>query len=111
MGLGTPVADCCGGVRGHGSYYLGPEHDGVRLAVDPKEPLPFAKSDRPRDEQAADFDLLGRLNRLAGVEYPDDPQLRARIKSYELAFRMQTAVPEVVRFDGELEATRKLYGL
>jgi hypothetical protein len=109
--LGTPLADCCGGVRGHGAHYLGPEHDGVRLAVDPKNPLPYAVSNKSRDEQAAEFDLLGRLNRLAGVEYPDDPQLRARIKSYELAFRMQTAVPEVVRFDAESEDTKKLYGL
>ena len=37
-----------------------------------------------------------RLNRLAGIEYPDDPKLRARIKSYELAFGMQRAVPEAL---------------
>jgi hypothetical protein len=111
--LGTPLADCCGGVRGHGAHYLGPEHDGVRLSVNPKEPLPFASPSKEvsREEQSAEFDLLGRLNRLAGVEYPDDPQLRARIKSYELAFRMQTAVPEVVDFGKEDEATKKLYGL
>jgi hypothetical protein len=111
--LGTPLADCCGGVHGHGAHYLGPEHDGVRLTVDPKNPLPFATpgADKSRNEQASEFDLLGRLNRLAGIEYPDDPQLRARIKSYELAFRMQTAVPEVVDFGHETEATKKLYGL
>lgn len=111
--LGTPLADCCGGVHGHGSHYLGPEHDGVRLAVDPKNPLPFASrgKDKSADEQAAEFDLLGRLNRLAGIEYPDDPQLRARIKSYELAFRMQTSVPEVVDLAKESEATKTLYGL
>src|SRR5436853_774276 len=82
--LGTPLADCCGGVRGHGAHYLGPEHDGVRLAVDPNNPLPFARpaGGQSRDEQAAEFGLLGRLHRLAGVEYPDDPQLRARVKSY-----------------------------
>jgi hypothetical protein len=111
--LGTPLADCCGGVRGHGAHYLGPEHDGVRLTVDPKDPLPYAVPAQgiSREEQAAEFDLLGRLNRLAGIEYPDDPQLRARIKSYELAFRMQTAVPEVVRFDAESAEMKKLYGL
>jgi hypothetical protein len=111
--LGTPLADCCGGVHGHGSHYLGPEHDGVRLAVDPKNPLPFASrgKDKSADAQAVEFDLLGRLNRLAGIEYPEDPQLRARIKSYELAFRMQTSVPEVVDLAKESEATRKLYGL
>jgi hypothetical protein len=111
--LGTPLADCCGGVHGHGSHYLGPEHDGVRLAVDPKNPLLFASrgKDTSADVQSAEFDLLGRLNRLAGIEYPDDPQLRARIKSYELAFRMQTSVPEVVDLAKESAATRKLYGL
>jgi uncharacterized protein (DUF1501 family) len=55
--------------------------------------------------------LLNRLNNLTAVEYPDDPALRARIKSYELAFRMQTAVPEVFRLDQETQVTQKLYGL
>jgi hypothetical protein len=105
--LGTPLADCCGGVMGHGANYLGPEHNGVRMNVDPKNPLPFAThgTDRFREEQE------GRLNRLAGIEYPNDPALRARIKSYELAFRMQTAVPEVMRLGAESESVRKLYGL
>lgn len=111
--LGTPLADCCGGAHGHGSHYLGPEHDGVRMNVDPKNPLPFATpgGDKFVEEQRAEFDLLGRLNRLAGIEYPDDPKLRARIKSYELAFRMQTAVPEIFRFEQETRATHKLYGI
>ena len=111
--LGTPIADCCGGNNAHGAHYLGPEHNGVRLHVDPANPLPFASPgpDKFREEQQAEFDLLGRLNRLAGVDYPDDPALRARIKSYELAFRMQTAVPEVFQFQQESAATRQLYGL
>jgi hypothetical protein len=54
---------------------------------------------------------MGRLNRLSAVKYPDDPALRARIKSYELAFRMQMAVPEVLRFDDERAASHRLYGL
>ena len=37
--------------------------------------------------------------------------LEAAISNYELAFRMQSAVPELVSLDGESEATRKLYGL
>jgi hypothetical protein len=111
--LGTPLADCCAGVNGHGAHYLGPEHNGVLLNVNPKNPLPFAApgAEKFREEQKAEFDLLGRLNRLAGIEYPNDPAMRARIKSYELAFRMQTAVPEVFRFDRERPETHKLYGL
>lgn len=111
--LGTPLADCCGGVMGHGSSYLGPEHNGVRLTVDPKNPLPFASpgTDKFHEEQDAEFDLLGRLNRMAGIRYPEDPALRARIKSYELAFRMQAAIPEVMRLEQESEPVRRLYGL
>src|SRR3954467_8458479 len=86
--LGTPIADCCGGVGGHGASYLGPEHDGVQLSVDPASPLPFASPGPGVDgeEQRGKFALLGRLNRLSAVAYPDDLALRARIKAYELAF-------------------------
>src|SRR5437588_11002891 len=64
-----------------------------------------------RDEQRAELGLIGRLNRLAGVEYPDDPALRARIRSYELAAGMQTAIPDTLNLPQESEATRRLYGL
>ena len=93
--------------------YLGPEHEGVPLALDPKNPLPYGKRG-PRilaDEQRNEFELINRLNGLAQVEYPDDPNLRARIRSYELAFRMQKAVPEAIKMSQETAATQKLYGL
>jgi Protein of unknown function (DUF1501) len=111
--LGTPIADCCGGLGGHGANYLGPEHDGVQLAVDLKNPLPFASpgGDVYREEQDGESALLGRLNRLSAVEHPEDKALQARIKSYELAFRMQTAVPEVLQFAQEPRSTGSLYGL
>jgi hypothetical protein len=112
--LGTPTGDCCGGSWTHGAGYLGPEHAGVRLKVGGKEPLPFVSADKSgvgRDDQEAEFSLLGKLNRLAGIDYPDDQALRARIKSYELAFGMQTAVPETLQLEKETAATRRLYGL
>ena len=96
---GHAAGDCCGGVAAHGADYLGPEHAGVRLNVDPKNPLPFAARPRQfrRGAGSASSSCCGKLNRLAGVEYPDDPACGPAIKSYELAFRMQTAVPEVMR--------------
>jgi hypothetical protein len=111
--LGSPVADCCGGLAGHGASYLGPEHSGVSLSVDPNAPLPFATPGPGvyREEQAAEFELLHKLNDFAAVEYPNDPALRARIKSYELAFRMQAAIPEVMKLEEEDPATQALYGL
>src|SRR5438067_759134 len=72
-------------------HYLGPAHDAVPLRADPANPLDFGKPEGnlTADEQKIGFDLVGKLNRLRTVEYPDDPALAARVKSYELAFRMQ----------------------
>ncbi|MBI2805755.1 MAG: DUF1501 domain-containing protein [Planctomycetes bacterium] len=93
--------------------YLGPRHAGIPLNLDTNNPLPNGRRspDVLADEQRNEFDLINRLNGLAAVEYPDDPNLRARIRSYELAFRMQTAVPEAIGLMRESEATRRLYGL
>lgn len=94
-------------------HYLGPAYDAVALKVDPDNPLDYAKpqGDITAAEQQAEFALIHRLNRLAGKQYPGDQELEARIKAYELAYRMQTAVPDIIRFDGETEATHRLYGL
>jgi hypothetical protein len=111
--LGQPTGDCCGGSWTHGAAYLGPENAGVRLNVGAANPLPFVRpaAGLAPVEQEAELGLLGRLNRLAGIEYPDDPQLRARIRAYELAAGMQIAVPETLQLERETEATRRLYGL
>ena len=95
------------------SNYLGPQYAGVPLALDPKNPLPFGQRSAKQtlEEQQNEYELIGRLNELTAVEYPEDQQLRARIRAYELAFRMQAAVPEAIDFSQETEATRKMYGL
>jgi hypothetical protein len=111
--IGTPIADCCGGVGAHGANYLGPEHAGIQLNVDPNSPLPFATpgADVYREEQLGEFELLRRLNQFSALEYPDDAALKARMKSYELAFRMQSALPNVIDFSAETAATQAMYGL
>jgi uncharacterized protein DUF1501 len=111
--MGNPIADCCGGQDAHRADYLGPEHDGVPLVADPANPLAYG---RPldgvyREEQEAQFAMLNRLDRLALAEYPEDAKALARIKSYELAFRMQRAIPEVFEFQRETDSTQKLYGM
>src|SRR5207244_6828295 len=45
------------------------------------------------------------------VEYPDDEQVRARIRAYELAFRMQMSVPEALDLNQETAETYRLYGI
>jgi hypothetical protein len=94
-------------------HYLGPQHDAVPLRIDPSNPLDYGKpeKDQSASEQKVGFDLVGRLNKLRAVEYPDDAALTARIKAYELAFHMQKSVPQVLNFTEEKEETKKLYGI
>lgn len=94
-------------------HYLGPAHDSVPLSVNPKSPLPYAKPefDLSDQEQRIQFDLVNRLNKITRERYPDDARLDARIKSYELAFRMQKAIPQVVDLSQETKQTLDLYGV
>jgi hypothetical protein len=96
-----------------GSYYLGPLHDGVPLTLGTGEALPYGKraADILAEEQKNEYDLIGKLNGLSGVEYPRDEALRARIRAYELAYRMQMAVPEALDLASETKETQALYGL
>jgi hypothetical protein len=94
-------------------HYLGPAHDAVPLRIDPANPLDYGTPEGPvtAAEQKAGFALTAKLNQLRTADYPNDPALDARVKSYELAFRMQKSLPEVLNFAQESEETKKLYGL
>ncbi|HCN28053.1 MAG TPA: DUF1501 domain-containing protein [Verrucomicrobiales bacterium] len=94
-------------------HYLGPAHDAVKLSVDPKNPLAFAVSEGGTGarEQAAQFQLIQRLNAITARQHPGDAMLAARMRSYTLAGNMQTSVPETLDLDSESEETKRLYGL
>lgn len=94
-------------------HYLGPAHDAVPLRIDPNNPLDFSRPERPfsPQAQAVGVDLIRELNALRGTAYPQDTALAARIASYELAFRMQRSVPDVLDFSQETAETKTLYGL
>ncbi|HAV62877.1 MAG TPA: sulfatase [Verrucomicrobiales bacterium] len=63
-----------------------------------------------RDIRRELLDSLNRLNRRAYDEF-GDPETLTRIAQYEMAFRMQTAVPEVMNIEDEPEHIRELYGV
>jgi hypothetical protein len=71
----------------------------------------FPAEKQPPAAERAGRELLGAMNREFAREVPGDSSLSARIRSYELAARMQLSVPEVTRFDDEAPGTRALYGL
>ncbi len=94
--------------------YLGQKYNGVTIHVEKGDPLPHGRrsADVMPEEQKNEYDLIGQLNRAVSERHPEDTALRARIKSYELAFRMQTAVPEAVESErSETDETKRLYGL
>jgi hypothetical protein len=63
------------------------------------------------DRQREQIQFLNRLNEMHRQAHSDNSELRARIASYELAFRMQASAPQAVDLAQETEATRRLYGL
>jgi hypothetical protein len=78
-------------------------------------PSPILYLERPElrtaAQQRASLDLLKRLNNDGAARYSADTELKARVRSYELADRMQVAAPEAVDLTKESDATKELYGL
>lgn len=64
-----------------------------------------------RQQQRANLDLLAQFNAAHASLHPHQAELAARIDAYELAFRMQTEVPNVVNLDAEDSSTKQMYGI
>ena len=62
-------------------------------------------------DQASSIDLMEKLNRIQLKESGADRELEARIKSFELAYRMQAAAPEAMDIAKETKETHELYGV
>jgi hypothetical protein len=61
--------------------------------------------------QRRKLDFINRLNHEFAARHADNTELDARIRAYELAYRMQAEAPEAVNLDDEPEYISKLYGL
>ena len=64
-----------------------------------------------RGDQRSNLDLLAQLNKKHFQQRPQQDELKARMSSYELAYRMQMEVPGILDIDGETEKTREAYGI
>jgi uncharacterized protein (DUF1501 family) len=62
-------------------------------------------------QQRSKLDFLTALNRQFDADKEEDTELAARLNSYELAYRMQSAAPEAVDLTRETAATKRLYGI
>jgi hypothetical protein len=98
------------GSQVYASDFLPGAHQGT-LVIPGADPVANVTRRIPMDQQQAELAALARMNRRHLRERQDDPQLSARIKTFETAFGMQTAVPDVFDLTRESDATLDLYGL
>jgi hypothetical protein len=100
-----------GGVGLFSNGFLPAQHQASIITADGAEPL---RNIRPGDRaeiQRKQLDFIASLDGTYLDRTGSDPHVEAAIRNYELAWKMQSSVPELCEISGESEATRKLYGL
>ena len=99
------------GPRNWGAGFMPAVYQGTRLEAG-KDPIPNLRTPDAvgAERQKQKLDYLAKLNRRHAEARPDETELDARIRSYELAFRMQATAPEAVDLAKESAETLALYG-
>ncbi len=69
------------------------------------------RANQTPESQRRTLNLLAELDAGFQQDHPLSDNLRARIESYELAFRMQTSVPDLIKLQDESQHTLSLYGI
>ena len=93
-----------------GSGFLPSRFQGVKLR-NAKDPVLYLRDPAglPRELRRGMLDGLAELNQQHLAE-TGDPEITTRIRQYEMAYRMQTSVPDLIDLSGETEDTFRLYG-
>lgn len=100
------------GVGSYGAGFLPAVHQGTMLRSEGTAIQNLAPPEAvSTGQQRALLNQVAAWNRRHAAERTEDSRLEARIANYELAFRMQTAAPQLVDLGGETAATHQLYGL
>jgi hypothetical protein len=104
-----------GGVNNYSSAFLPAVYQATPLgnAGTPASQVtvPFVKGTTPRSQQRLELNLLADLDHARSAEVGADAATEGRIRSFEMAFRMQSAAPAVQDLSKETEETKRLYGL
>ncbi|HTB14731.1 MAG TPA: DUF1501 domain-containing protein [Bryobacteraceae bacterium] len=105
-GVGTS-----GGESNFASGFLPSSYQGVMFRTGP-EPIVYLQSPEgvSREQQRASLDVLRDLNQ-ERLQTTGDAEIASRIASYELAFRMQAAGPDLLDFSKESPSTLDMYGV
>lgn len=100
-----------GGASNYTNGFLPPAYQPTRLRDQGSVVLHLEPSERFQSDQRATLDLIEQLNQEHKSMRSSFSELDARMASYELAYRMQTAGLEVGDLQKETAATHSLYGL
>ncbi len=100
------------GPRNWGPGFMPAVYQGTRIEPT-AEPIPnlLTPASVGPERQREKLALLAGLNRAHAEDRPGQTELDARIRSYELAFRMQAEAPGAVDLSAETEETKRLYGM
>lgn len=100
-----------GGTDCFGSGFLPPDYQGSIFRQGP-HPVPNLQRSEPTiADQRRKLDLVNRLDKGVLSKMGPNPAVEAAISNYELAFRMQSAVPDLMELSHESKATQDMYGL
>jgi len=100
-----------GGMDVFGSGFLPASYQGTLFRKGKHPVADIAPRETNPQVQRGKLDLLRSLDEGALARFGADSKLEAAISNYELAFRMQSEVPDLLSLRGESEITRKMYGL
>lgn len=90
--------------------FLDSVHQGVKFSAS-EEPVLYLNNPEGMDKKAR-REMLDKVSELNGKSYENfgDPEIQARIQQYELAYRMQTSVPELTDLTKEPDHIIRMYG-
>ncbi len=106
------TSDPTNGPRNWSAGFMPARYQGTKLESG-LDPIHYLNPPREVGEQRQrdKLRLLDEINREHALNRTQQTELEARIRSYELAFRMQSHAPEAVDLAEETDATQRLYGL
>lgn len=101
-----------GGSANWSNGYLPPSFQGTTLRAKGSPILDlFPPKGISRAHQRRNLDLLGQLNQQHADLHPGHDELAARMQNYEMTFRMQMQVPEILDINRETKQMQEMYGL
>ncbi|MCB1224878.1 MAG: DUF1501 domain-containing protein [Verrucomicrobiales bacterium] len=100
-----------GGAQNYGSSFLPASYQGTRVDLANGGISDIRNRILDHARQREQIDLIQSMNRDLLAQHPGHAELDGVIQSFELAYRMQSSVPEVLNLEGEKAGTRQRYGL